>query len=354
MILVDKKPLQLDALNDKSNPLHEFAVEYDKTLKYLHERYKNGYIRFRRPGFPKYVKGADEKGREIPKVKEPDIPMRIPLRAYTTIGSLGKHEITCCLDAPTVLPNQLWDFGRTRAMTIKVDKLVNFNDQPDLAFFLYKVSPFTKKGHLQVVDPAKDDEEIGAVEMEIAETKYAVWTMLKDGDRLKTMARAYGVANVDTKQPNSIRKELEAILTKNNALHKSNPAVKGTRDFLEEMKVTDGILLRSFVQKNIDDKKLACGGNGVWKIGDKSIAQVPAQDLKNPQSKIDYLCNYLSVGNHTKELQEFMRDLINREYLGAITDNKEWTWLGKIAGVPTQFKKIEEVQEGVTKFFCPV
>lgn len=351
MLLIDKHPLETDALNDKAHKLHDFAKEYDDALTYLKEHYKDGFIRFKRPGYPKHTKGADSKGNEIAKMVEPTPPIRIPLQAYATIGKLGKHLWACCLDSPTVLPNGLWDMGRERALTIKTDKLVNINTDPDLAFFLYKVSPFTKRGLIKIADPIKDDAEIGEVESLLTDRKYAVWKRLGDVEKLKRMARAYGVAQVDGKQPNQIRKELEATLEKNDVLRRSNPAVKGTREFLEEMMVTDGVLLRAFIQRAIDEKKLACGLNGDWKVGDKVIAKVPASELKR---KPEYLCDYLSAGNNADKLQDFLRDLVSKEYLEGITDKKEWEWLAKIANVPHQFKKIDEIKTGVQKFYAPV
>lgn len=351
MIIIDSKPLELDALNDPKNKLHDFAKEYDDTLRYLQDRYKNGFIRFKRPGFPKHTKGSDNFGNEIPKMAEPTPPLSIPLKAYATLGKLGKHQWGCCLDTPTILPNGLWDLGRKRTKMIKEDILVNINEEPDLAFFLYRVSPFVRRGLLKVVDPLKDDAEIGEAERELVERKYAVWNMLSDEVKLKTMARAYGVANVDNKQPNAIRKELDAQLEKNDKLKKTNKAVKGTTEFIEEMKVTDSVLLRNFVQKAVDEKKITCGANGIWKIGDKQIAQVPVTDIKR---KVEWLSIYLMRGDNLEKLQEFLRDLINKEYLEGISDKKEWVWLAKIAKVPHDFQKIESIKQGVTDFYCPV
>lgn len=356
MILIDRKPLSIEALNDSKHPHYDFAVEYNNTIQDLHERYKNGFVRFLRPNAVRYTKGMDSAGREIPKMAEPVQPWRIPLKANTVLGKLGKHSFMCCLDMPTVLPNGLWDMGSKKAMTIKEDLLVNVNEEPDLAFFLYKVSPFVRRGLLKVADPKKDDEEMGEAERELTERKYAVWNMLADEDKLRTMARAYGVAGIDNKQPNAIRKELETTLEKNDVLRKQNPAVRGTREFLEEMRVTDGVLLRAFIQKAIDDKKLSANINGWWKIGDKQIVQVPQNELKR---RLDYLCNYLSSGSNTERLQEFMRDLVNKDYLDSLPakdkdDKKVWVWLGKIANVPTNFKKLEEIKTGVYQFYCPI
>jgi len=280
--------------------------------------------------------------------------MRIPLRANVAIGKLGKHIWMCCLDAPEVLPNGLWDmpkFSSNKSLTVKEDILVNIKDQPDLAFFLYRISPFVQKGLIQVVDAQKDDQAIGAVELELTERKYAIWHMLPEEAKLKRMARAYGVNNVEGKQPNAIRQELEATLLKNDVLRKSNPAVKGTKEFLEEMKVTDSVLLRSFVQQAIDENKLEYRPDGRWRIGDKIVIQVPHSEI---QREKEYLCNYLSAGNNHDKLQEFMRDLISPEYLEAVSDKKEWVWLAKIAGLPTNFLNEDKIKTSVVNAYFPV
>jgi hypothetical protein len=351
MIILDSHPLELDALNDPKHKLHDFAKEYDDTLKELYARYTNGFIRFKRPGFPRYTKGMDEQGREIPKMAFPTPPMRIPLKAYATTGKLGKHLWMCCLDTPTVLANGLWDMGRKRAMSIKEDILVDIKKEPDLAFFLYRISPFVRRGLVKIADPVADDKKIGEEQGELTERKYAVWNLLSDEAKLKTMARAYGINNAETKQPNALRQELENTLEKNDALKKQNPIIKGTREFLEEMKITDNVLLRNFVQKAIDDKKLEYRADGRWKIGEKNIIQVPASDLGRTK---EYLCDYLMAGNHIEKLQEFLKDLINKEYLEGITEKKEWVWLAKVANIPHEFKEAKKVTENVTAYYCPV
>jgi len=351
MLLIDQKPLESDSLNDTKHKLHKFAVEYENTIKYLKDTYKNGFIRFKRSDLPKHTKGADSNFREIPKMLEPTNPWRIPLSTYAVLGDLGKHRFMCCLDTPTVLPNGLWDMGTKKAMTVKDSILVNINEEPDLAFFLYKITPFVKRGLIKVVDPAKDDADLGAEEMELTERKYAVWNMLGDVEKLKTMARAYGVAGVETKQPNAIRKELEALLERNDKAKRQNPAIKGTKEFLEEMKVTDGVLLRAFVQRMTDEKRLEYRADGRWRIGEKIIIQVPVSELNR---KVEYLCQYLMTGNNADKLQEFLKDLISKEYIEAITEKKELEWLVKISGDNPAFKKTEDLREKVLNYFTPV
>ncbi len=364
MLLIDQRPLELEqALNDKGHPQHDFAKFYDEKLKSLKARHKNGYVRFKRPGYPRHIKGADSRGMEIPKVAEPVPPMRIPLKGYAITGSKGKHLWMCCTDPPTILPNQLWDLGRNRSLSIKDDYLVNLEDNPELAFFLAEISVHTKKGRLRLLDPVADDDEVGRAEELIALRKNAVWNLLPDVEKLKTMARAYGVNKVDEKQPNAIRKALEEQLTKNDEAQKRNPAVKGTREFIEEMRVTESVLLRNFIQKAIDDKKLAVSSaSGHWKIGEKFIYQVPASDFgdrRNYGEKAkNSLCNWLMAGQNAERLQEFLKDLLSMEYFDAIADtkdgNKEWVWLAKVAKKKFEFTKMDVLKTEVRQFYCPL
>jgi hypothetical protein len=357
MLIVDRRPLEADALNDVNHVLHKSAVEYENTMKFLKERYKDGVISFKKIGYPKYTEGADSSFRKLPKLKEPDTDWRIPLRAYVALGDLGKHTWMCCLDPPEVSANGLYDMpklSKRKSITIQETLSVNITQQPDLAFFLYKISPFMERpGHnglFRIVDPIREDAEIGEKEMAEAKRKYAIWNMLPP-DKLNLMARAYGIEGTEEKQPNAIRKELEELLIRNDELQKNNPAIKGTREFEEELHVTDGILLRAFVQKTIDDKRLEYKGDGRWRIGEKVIVQVPQYELER---KKEFLCNYLTAGNNLEKLQEFLKDMLSKEYLANIKDRKEWEWLSKIAGFNPAFKKTEEVKEKVTTFFCPL
>lgn len=352
MILINQERLMMDALNDVNHKHHEFAKIYDDTLKFLRGKYKTE-MRYIRPDRPIRVKGADSRFIEIPSMALPIEPMSIPLKAnvYVEGTSLGKNLWACCLDAPKLLPGNLWDLGRKRSLLIYGEYLVNVEREPDLAFFLYKISPFTKKGLVKLQDPERDDEEIGATQEAITTRKNAVWTGLRDDKKLRTMARAYGVAMVDEKQPNAIRQELEQILEKNDVLQKSSPIIKGTKEFLEEMHFTDSLLLRAFVQKNIDENKLTWKIDGRWRIGEKVVVQVPANELER---KTEYLCSYLLAGNNADKLQEFLRDLINREYLDNLKLEKEWVWLYKVMGENPAFKKKEDMKARVIEVFCPL
>lgn len=355
MILVDKKPLDVStAIQDYKHPQYEFAKLYNETMQEMKTKFQDGYVRFIRPGVPKHSKGYDSSGREIPKLKEPTPPWRIPLQAYATVGKIGKHLFGCCLDQPEVLPNGLWDMGKQRSMSIKENVLVNIDQEPDLAFFLYKISPFVKRSLIKVFDPKAIDDAIGEEARELTERKYAVWNMLSDEVKLRMMAKAYGISGVDKKTPNAIRKELEEVLERNDKLKKQNRAVRGTKEFLEEMMVTEGVLLRNFVMKAYEDKKLNLGqANGWVKIGEKQILQIPATDIKDLPTKINYVCNFLLAGVNFDRLQEFVRDLMDKEYLDSVTNFKELQWLAKVSKTKPSVGKPSDIKTGLQTFYFP-
>lgn len=349
MILIDKRPLNLfESLNAEKHPLYEFAKEYNEGVEFLKEHFGK-QIKFIRPGYPRYVRGVTSRGTEIPQMIEPTAPMRIPLKAYVPNKMGGRNIWACCLDEPKVLDNGLHDLGRKKSLQIEEDLLINLEKDMDLAFFIYYKSPITRAGQLQVYDADALAKGIAEENDLIAERKMAVWKMLKD-DKLPMMARAYGINDVEGKQFPVLRQELEKQLEINDGLRKFNPSVKGTMDFIEEMKVTEGVLLRAFVKKMQEEKRLGYKQNGQFHIGDKIVIQVPAYDLKR---NFDFLCQYLSAGNNIEKLQEFLKDLITVEYLDSITERKEWLWLAKVSGFNPEFKKIEEIQNTVRNYFLP-
>jgi len=165
------------------------------------------------------------------------------------------------------------------------------------------------------------------------------------------MAQGYGVAGTSTMTSDRIRLDLEKVLETNDKLKKSNPMIRGTDDFLEEMKVTDGLLLRSFVQNAIDEKQLDFRGDGKWHIGDKVVMHVSFADVQ-AKRQFDALCNYLSAPNSKDKLMDFLGDLVNKEFLNNVRDNKVFDWLAKIIDVNVKFKKKSDIKNAVISHFC--
>ena len=345
MLLWNKEKLDFNAKDEKTHPHYNSAKFYADKVKYLKDTYGK-YMRFVDPKHPRYTEGIDSKGHIVRKMKEPDTVIRIPYETDYTTETGDKQIWSYCVGAPVIHPNGQYDLGRVRSVSFVGDKIISLDKDPDLAFYLTYVSPFVKSGIIKIDDPALDARKLGDKKREDAKRYVAIWNMLTDDVKLRTMASAYGVPNTDKKEPDSIRLELEKVLEHNDQKKKSNPTIRGTDDFLNEMNVNDNILLRSFVQTAIDNKQLKWHADGKWKVGQKIIIQVPLSDIE-PERRFDYACNYLGSSNNNDKLLDFLKDILNREYFETIKDPKVYNWLARVSGVSPAFKKYDEIRSKV-------
>ena len=343
------------ALQNESHPLHEIAVEYTEGLRKLREQFPDGKIKFIRPGYPKKSKGVDSRGRQVTML-EPKTPALFPLRREVVNEKRGTEIWSCCLTAPKLLPNNLWEIDGKRSIKIDEFVIVNLNKQPDLAYYLAFIAKF-KSSLLKVDDPEAEVRERAAEERRLVELKSAIWQMLPDEEQLRKVSAAYGVTGAHTmangrytKSADRLRIELEEQIKINETRrgkHKDFTA-KGVREFLEEMKVTDSVRLRAFVQRLIDEKKLTYKPDGRFRLGDKAITQVPHSEIGR---KFEWLCSYFAMPSNKDRLQELMRDVVDKEYLDSITEDKDYAWLCKVMDVTVSFKKKEEIKSTVYGVF---
>jgi hypothetical protein len=334
------------ALRDEKHPMYNYALQYSQGIAELKEKHGKT-IRFVRPGFPKMNLGSDAKGNET-SIVEPTPPAMFPLEKVYAHPTRGEEIWSCCLTMPKLLPNGLWSIGNKKGLKITDAINVDIDKQPDLAFYLYYISNFDKGGRLKIDDPQAEIRAKAAKERETLERKSAIWQMLKDEDQLRKMAAAYGVALSATRDPDSLRFDLEAVLEKNDKNKRFDPLLKGTKEFLEEMKVGDNVRLRAFIKQLEDDRKLVYKPDGRYRIGEKLLVQVPQPEIQN---RFEWLCSYYNMPNNSDKLQELMRDSVDKEYLDKIKDPKDFTWLAKVMGLTVSFKKSEEVKEAVYNIF---
>jgi len=350
MILVNGRQLEVGlAKGDKNHPMYTMALEYTQGLAELRETHGK-VIKFIRPGWPKMNRGSDSKGNDA-ILKEPVPPVMFPLERAFPHPIRGEEIWSCCLQAPKLLPNGLWSIGNKRSLKVGAFINVDTDKQPDLAYYLAYIAHFERGGRLKVDDPKAEIRERAEKERRLVERKTAIWQMLTDENVLRKMAAAYGVPNSGTKEPDQLRFDLEAQLESNDKKRKNDLTIKGTREFLEEMKVTDSIRLRAFIKGLEDDKKLVYKPDGRYRLGDKILMQVPQSEINK---RFEYICGYYAIPNNSDKLIELMRDVVNKEYLDNIKDQKDFVWLAKIMGLATSFKKSEEVKEAVYNIFSIV
>jgi len=336
MLLVNKKLL---------TDLPEQVERYEKGVKFLKHTYGDS-IKFIRPGHPRRNKGIDAKGREVPNMTEPSPPMRIPLDAEVNTDS-GMEIWSYCDGSPELLPNNLWKPTGKRGLSVSEHIVLNLASHGELAYFLYYKSPFMKAGLLAINDPVADAKQEGDKARAELDLQTALYATLGDEEQLRVVAQAYGVAKADTKHPDTIRKELRSIVVAGDIKKRSDPTARGIREFLDELKITDSVRLRSLVMTSIDDKKIEWYPDGKYKVGDRELCKVPQGEIIRRQ---DYLCNHLLKAPNKPKLQELLKDVVTRAYLDKISDDKTFIWLAKVMDLPHNFKKIEEVKELV--FAC--
>jgi hypothetical protein len=342
MLLINSKQLELTALKDDSHPLHSYAKEYDAGIKHLKETYGDD-IKFVRPGFPKRTKGIDVRGNEVSNMTELSNPMLVPLKARYQ-GKLGMEIWEYCQGMPKLLPNNLWEATGKRSVFVTDNITVSLKREPELAFFLYYKSPVFKSNLLKIDDPTAEAKAEGDKARAELDLQTALYGTLGDEEQLKIVAQAYGVAGVDKKHPDAIRKELKAIVLLGDKKKRTDPTVKGIKEFLEEMKVTDAVRLRSLVMTMTENKKIEWTGDGRYKIGEREICRVPQAEL---QTRQNFLCNHLLNHANRPKLQELLKDTVDKEYLDKVNDEKTFIWLAKVLELPHNFKKKDEIREAV-------
>jgi len=348
MILINSQPLDVNAEKDETHPLHSQALEFKAGVKNLREMFKS-QIKFVRPGYPKKNRGTDSKGREIENMTEPTPPTRIPLQARA-VGRNGIQEIwDYCDGRARLLPNNLWEATGKRSIMPTDSFIIDLESKPDLAFFLYYKSPLVLSGQWIVYDPDGDAKAKGDKKRLELDLNHALYGVLSDDniEQLKVVAQAYGISRTDKKHPDNIRVELEKAVLDGEVKKRSDPTARGVKEFIEELKVTDSVKLRSLVMVGIDDDKIKWSGDGRYKVGERELCKVPATELTRKQ---DYLCNHLLMMANRPKLQDLLKDLVTKEYLDK-ADSKAIFWLARMMGEKVEFKPKEEIKEIVYKIF---
>jgi len=362
MLIVNYQKLEVaSALADEKHPLHEHAKEYDQGLKKLRKDYPEGHIRLLRVGYPKLTHAyTDGKGHEYKDVPEEIPPMRFSLRANVSHPQRGKEQWAVCLGAPYALPGGLWDIGGkldTKTKQITSGMTVDLVNEADLAFFLYYKCPHVLGGHWKVDDPRADVRARGDVKRKNLERETAIWQSLSDDNQLRTIAAGWGIEDTTkkdaqgsfTKEGDAIRIELESLLERNDEIQKRDPSYRGTKEFLEDMKITDVMRLNSFIQHWMDEGMITYKPDGRYRVGDKILAQVPQNEIVRKKT---WLFNYYASPNQTASLQELMKDLINKEYLDSLSDVKDFRWIAGVMKIEGYYNKPpEQVKEMVYSEF---
>lgn len=346
MLIINKQILNVgEALQNNLHPQHKQAVEYDRGMKELWSLYPEGFLKIRRTGYPHLVDGIDDKGRDLRDIPEPTPPVKFPLSTLHTATGRGKELWACCMGEPKILPGNLFDIGEKRSFEIKDNLVINMTEDPDFAYYVYFLSRAKKGGHIVVDDPKKDARKRGDKRRQALERETAIWGgSLSDVNQLRKIASAYGVAEVDTLEPDIIREELERVLQHNDEMKRRDPSYKGTTEFLDELKITDFVRLSAFIRHWMDEQKIVFHKDGRYMIGEKVLAHVPYDQA---DKKFQWLCNFYAAPNNAEKLKELMLDLVNKDYLKTINDDKEWRWMAKVMDVSGYYNQSPEIVQNM-------
>lgn len=357
MLIVNSRQIESIALLDgaSEHPMRKYAMEYKKGIEVLKKTFGD-QIKFKRPKFPKRTKGVDHRNKEVANMALPTPPLLMPLTARVN-GDAGLEIWEYCEGAPKLLPNGLWESTGKRSKFITENLVVSLNKDPELAFFIYYKSPLFsregKNGRMSIKELIIDDPNLqakleGDKERAELELKTALYGVLQDGEHLNVMAQAYGVAT-DKKHPDAIRKELKDKVLAGERQKRRDPMAKGVREFLDELKVTDAVRLRSLLTSAEKDMgMIKFFPNGEYKIGDRLLCKVPIGELTH---KEQYLANHLHNAANRPKLQDLLRDIVTKEYLDNTGDSKQFFWLARMMDGKVEFRSKEEIKEMVYSMF---
>jgi hypothetical protein len=240
------------------------------------------------------------------------------------------------------MPGNLWDLGTPHTKQITNGITIDLMTEPDLAFFLYYKCPHVRKGQWKVDDPkaeirAKADEKRKNLERETA-----IWQTLQDEAQLRKVSMGYGIEKAMTKEPDALRFELDALLKVNDEKQKIDHTIRGTKEFLEDLRINDYMRLSAFVRHWLDEGVINYRPDGRYRVGEKIIAHVPVDSVNE---RFKWLCNYFAAPNNLEELKSLFHDVVNREYLDKIDADKDYRWLAKVMELPGAHNKpIEQVK----------
>ena len=345
MLIINKKPLEIgEALANDKHPLHRQAVEYDRGLKELKKLYPDGKLNIVRVGYPKYVDGIDHQGRDVRNLPEPTPPARFPLSTNYATRDRGMELWACCKGEPKILPGNLFDLGDERSFPITDTLVIDINNEPDFAYYVFYISKARKGGHIKVDDPKEDARRRGDLRKQKLRLDTAIWDT--DDETIIRKAQSWGVADTDKLEPNIVREELERVLAFNDDMKRKDPSYRGTEEFLAEIGITDVMRLRSFIRHWMDEGMITYKPDGRYRVGDKVIAQVPSSEASK---KFPWLCNYFAAPNNQEKAQELLLDLVNKEYLDSITDEKDFRWLAKVMDIQGYYNQSAERVEDMVR-----
>lgn len=279
-------------------PDYEFAHEvedYHKTIQDLKERH-DGVIRF------------------IAKTHDPLKPRMKPPKGYSWWAK------TKVVDHNN--NQQTWVYTETAAEIINgiatpIPKLINLSrgeetwridTDPELIYFLTKHSA-VRKGKIYIYDPEKNERERAELRRMESKFKDLIYSdnspLYEDTEKLKLIARKWGIGNVESMSDDAIRNTLYDTVLLEEEKKKKGRSDSGLKDFLTDFELGDSVKIGAAVQQGLDKGILTFDRtSGEWQLV-VSKDQMPLSLMRVDPSATDRarqkLVEYLGRNKHDFE-----------------------------------------------------
>lgn len=299
----------------KGEKFYDSAQQYQKEVESLKRKHGNVII-FRRTRKDSF----DNEGRSLPVP-----PMILPLRGKR-IGDNGVDQDLLYTEA---IPNKKDGIYQPKksGMIVYDELTVHMNKHPDLAWFLYYVSNLYGKEYILY-----DKDEIKKKELEERRNKVALEnalfgdSSLSDDTILRIVAESWGI-NIYKKEDAQLRFELEELLKRRDAEKRKHPSVKGSKEFLKDIKnIGEKVFKKSYLQRGFSSKVMSKEDSGdiiMNQTGEKLFFVPPDKEAE----WFDYFAEHVIKDENL--WPRLVKANVNNGYIDNATDTDQLKWLFK-------------------------
>jgi len=301
----------------KGEKLYDSVQQYQKEIESLRRKHGDVII-FRRTRKNSF----DNTGRSLPIP-----PMVLPLRGKR-IGGDGIDEDWLYVEAIPNKENGIYK-PRRSGMIVYDELVVHMDKQPDLAWFLYYVSGLYGKEYILY-----DKDQIKKLELDERKRKVALEnalfgeSSLSDPTILRIVAESWGI-DIYKKEDAQLRFELEELLKRRDIEKRKNPSVKGSKEFLKDIKnIGEKVFKKSFLKRGFTSKILTKEDSGdiiMNQTGEKLFFVPPDREIE----WFDYFAEYAVRDENL--WSRLVKANVNNGYIDNADEETQLGWLYKFA-----------------------
>ena len=334
MLLINKRTF------DDLKPDHPARLEYRALCEQILEDFgEKGTVVLERPDFPR----RDPKTGHVMEAP----PMTIPLETSVSPEGRGKETWSYCKGMPQLLPNGLYELT-VKNLQVAQNIPIDVHKDIDLAVFLLKKSLIVKSGQLVLQNPGGAAKKQADGEREQLELSTAIYTTLADDKELRMVASAWGVDGAHSQTPDEVRLALQSKLLEYEKQKKSNPNVRGIKEFISSLKDRDTLIAADVLKRLVDSKKISYDAHmRKYSVGSREIVMIPLSEATRPFA---YLCRYLD--KNKGELNIILKETVTNEMLDAVDDYTVLVWYAKLEDLPYFKMKKDDLLKALKEAFC--